>query len=142
MDWLVQREMTTRRVVWAAAFIYALYLPLALWISHSYVPRPMPPEPRWQLLRFEPVEGVAFRSRPHHLLRHFEDDQPAAQRSPVILYEDDKPMGPAHSLHHDVEYVGHGRYSHWKEIGILMSTTDNTNPNKNGRLYWVGLPKQ
>ena len=110
MCWLVQREMTMRSVLWVAAFIYALYLPLALWISHSYVPRPMPPEPRWQLLRFEPVEGVAFRSRPHQLLRHFEDDQPAAQRSPVILYEDDKPMGPAHSLHHDVEYVGNGRY--------------------------------
>ena len=50
----------------------------------------------------------------------------AAQRSPVILYEDDKPLGPAPSRHDEVEYVGRGRYSHWKDIGILMSTSDNT----------------
>ena len=65
----------------------------------------------------------------------------AAQRSPVILYEDDKPLGPAHALHDEVEHVGRGRYAHWKDIGILMSTSDNTDPNRNGRLYWIGLPR-
>jgi hypothetical protein len=60
----------------------------------------------------------------------------------VILYEDDKPLGPAHSPHDEVEYIGRGHYSHWKDIGILMSTSDNTDPNRNGRLYWIGLPSQ
>ena len=139
MSWLKGRGSSIRNVLGIAAFIYALYLPLALSVAHFHEPRPVPPEPRFQLLRFEHVEGAAFRTRPM-LVSQFEDD-PAAQRSPLILYEDDKPLGPAHSPHEEVEHVGRGRYSHWKEIGILMSTSDNTDPNRNGRLYWIGLPK-
>jgi pectate lyase len=89
--------------------------------------------------------------RPHRRLRlsqssapviDLEDDKSDAQQSPLVLYEDGKAIGPAHSVHYDIEYVGRGRYSHWKEFGILMSASDNTDPGKNGRLYWVGLPKQ
>lgn len=140
VDRSMGRDWTIRNVLPIAALILALYLPLALWVAHGYVLRPMPPEPRLQLVRFDRIEGVAYRNRPEHLKR-FEDDVSADQRSPVILYEDDKPLGPARSVHHDVEYIGRGRYSHWKELGLLMSTSDNTDPNKNGRLYWVGLPK-
>ena len=93
MNWLEGRDSTTRDVLGIAAFIYALYIPLALSVAHFHVPRPMPPEPRLQLFRFEHVEGAAFRNRPGPVTR-FEDDQAAAQRSPVILYEDDKPLGP------------------------------------------------
>ena len=141
VSWLKGRDNTIRNVLGIAAFIYALYIPLALSVAHFHVPRPMPSEPRLQLLRFEHVEGAAFRNRPGPVTR-FEDDQAAAQRSPLILYEDEKPLGPAHSLHHEVEYIGRGRYSHWKDVGILMSASDNTDPNSNGRLYWIGLPKQ
>jgi hypothetical protein len=141
VGWLIQRDMTTLSVLRISALIYALFVPLAVWAGHFHAPRPMPPEPRWQLLRFDHIEGFAFRSRPL-LFIHFEDDQADAQHLPLILYEDDKPIGPAHSVHYDIENVGRGRYSHWKEFGILMSTGDNTDPGKNGRLYWVGLPKQ
>jgi hypothetical protein len=141
VNWLEGRDSTTRNVLGIAAFIYALYIPLALSVAHFHVPRPMPPEPRLQLFRFEHAEGAAFRNRPGPVTR-FEDDQAVAQRSPVILYEDDKPLGPAHSPHDEVEYIGRGHYSHWKDIGILMSTSDNTDPNRNGRLYWIGLPSQ
>ena len=141
MNWLKRRDNTTRNVLAIAAIVYALYIPLAWSVAQFHVPRPMPSEPRLQLFRFERVEGVAFRNRPGPVIR-FEDDQAAAQRSPLILYEDDKPLGPGHSLHHEVEYIGRGRYSHWKDIGILMSTSDNTDPNRNGRLYWIGLPTQ
>jgi len=50
--------------------------------------------------------------------------------------------GRVHSRHDEVEYIGRGRYSHWKDVGILMSTSDNTDPNRNGRRYWIGLPRQ
>ena len=141
MRWIKRLDGTTGSLLGIAALIYALYIPLALSVAHFHVPRPMPPETRLKLLRLEHVEGAAFRNRPGPVTR-FEDDQMAAQRSPVILYKDDKPLGPAHALHDEVEHVGRGRYAHWKDIGILMSTSDNTDPNRNGRLYWIGLPRQ
>jgi hypothetical protein len=52
------------------------------------------------------------------------------------------PGGPAHSDHYDIEAIGRGRYSHWKDLGLLLSTSDNTDPNKNGRAYWAVIPGQ
>jgi len=94
--------MTTLSVLRISALIYALFVPLAVWAGHFHAPRPMPPEPRWQLLRFDHIEGFAFRSRPLQFIQ-LEDDQLDAQQSPLILYEDDKPIGPAHSVHYDIE---------------------------------------
>jgi hypothetical protein len=73
-------------------------------------------------------------------LREFEDADEDDQKSPVILYEDDKPLGPAHSNHHDIEKLGQGRYAHLKDQGILMSTSDNSDPRTNGRRYYVVVP--
>jgi hypothetical protein len=38
----------------------------------------------------------------------FADDDAKAQKSPLVLYEDDKPLGPGHSDHYDVEKMGLG----------------------------------
>jgi hypothetical protein len=73
-------------------------------------------------------------------LRGFEDADEANQKSPIVLYEDDKPLGPAHSNHIDVEKLGQGRYAHLKDQGILMSTSDNSDPRTNGRRYYVSVP--
>jgi hypothetical protein len=62
------------------------------------------------------------------------------KRSPVLLYENDRLLGPAHSIHDDIAKIGLGRYSHW-EKGMVFSTSDNSNPSTNGRSYWVVLPK-
>jgi pectate lyase len=32
-----------------------------------------------------------------------------------VLFEDDEPIGPAHSAHADIRERGRGRYSHWQE---------------------------
>ena len=50
------------------------------------------------------------------------------------------PLGPGLSPHHEIEKIGLGRYSHWKDMGILLSTSDNSDPNTNGRAYWAVLP--
>lgn len=141
MNWLIEAKRPTLTVLLICAVIYAAFAAVLPWVGRSFVPRPMPPEPRLQLHRFERIEGFAFRVGADSL-KQYEDSDADAQRSPVVLYEDDKPIGPAHSRHHDIEYVGRGRYSHFKEFGILMSTSDNSDPNRNGRLYWVGLPKK
>ena len=51
MRWIKRLDGTTGSLLGIAALIYALYIPLALSVAHFHVPRPMPPEPRLQLLR-------------------------------------------------------------------------------------------
>src|SRR5205823_12565958 len=41
------------------------------------------------------------------------DDLANPRRSPLILYEDGRPLGPPHSLHDHIRQLGEGRYSHW-----------------------------
>jgi hypothetical protein len=62
-------------------------------------------------------------------------------RSPFVIYEDDRPLGPAHSRSADIHELGHGRFSHWTGIGFIISSSDGTNPATNGRNYWVVLPE-
>ena len=62
-------------------------------------------------------------------------------RSPIVLYENGRALGPAHSNHGDIARLGEGRYSHWKSQGMVFSSSDNTNPNTNGRQYWAVLPE-
>jgi SAM-dependent methyltransferase len=56
------------------------------------------------------------------------------RRSRLMLYEDDIPLGLAHSSHHDIRTYGLGRFSHWEER-LYFSASDCTNPNFNGRRY-------
>lgn len=62
------------------------------------------------------------------------DDSDAPTRSKYVLCEDDTLLGPAHSDHGSIAKVGGGRFSHWTS-GVIFSTSDNTNPNTNGRAY-------
>ncbi len=54
------------------------------------------------------------------------------------IYEDDRELGPAHSLHADIKYLGSGRYSHWLDT-LYFSSSDNTDPRTNGRKYRLVL---
>ena len=60
--------------------------------------------------------------------------EPAA--STVLLFEDDRPLGPAHSIHEDVCWNGGGAYSHWHDM-LYFSTSDGSDPRQNGRQYRV-----
>jgi hypothetical protein len=137
--WLrIPERRQTSAVILAALAIYAIYLPTALMLS-----KPVPIGPPGAVLRLAKCskgEGFLYFC-PAYSLRDMEDDVPTAQRSPVLVYEDDKPLGPGHSRHHDVQWIGLGRYSHWKNLGLLISTSDNSDPNTNGRNYWAVLPK-
>lgn len=67
---------------------------------------------------------------------HVEGDK----TSPIALYEDGKELGPAHSTFKDIYHLGGGRFSHLKGRQFVFSTSDNSDPNTNGRAYWVVLP--
>jgi hypothetical protein len=61
-------------------------------------------------------------------------DREAASR--LRLYEDGRPLGPAHSAHSDIRSLGQGRFSHWGPT-VYFSTSDNSDPRTNGRRYSV-----
>ena len=133
---------TTLNILGAAALIYAAYLPIALRLQHAYVPptHRLPP-PRlaaraWPLGPIIPYGhgGIAFRAHVD-AFAPLEEDNDAEQHSPVVLYEDGKPLGPAHSTLVDVIRKGNGRYTHLKGAGMVFSSSDNTDPSKNGRHY-------
>src|ERR1043166_3520778 len=54
--------------------------------------------------------------------------------SRFVLIEDDEPMGPADAVHDVIRHDGAGRYSVWPPL-IYFSASDNSDPNKNGRVY-------
>ncbi|WP_165445660.1 hypothetical protein [Bradyrhizobium uaiense] len=57
------------------------------------------------------------------------------------LYEDDKLLGPANSDREEIATKGGGRFQLFRDSKsffgpvLLLSTSDNTNPNTNGRKY-------
>lgn len=59
--------------------------------------------------------------------------------SPVVIYENDRPLGPGHESFNDINNLGGGRYSHLPS-GITFSSSDGTDPNTNGRTYWAVVP--
>ena len=73
------------------------------------------------------------------LLRNMADDDAAPDRSAVRLYEDGHPLGPAHAAHASIRSIGHGAFSHWKDA-LYFSTSDNSDPNLNGRQYALCYP--
>lgn len=64
-------------------------------------------------------------------------------RSDVLLYEDGKLLGPPHTSLYEVAVLGMGRYAHWKGNYSIFafSSSDNTDPNTNGRTYWAERPR-
>lgn len=61
-------------------------------------------------------------------------DKTTGNTSRLRLFEDGVELGSPHSLHEDIRNAGRGRYSHWDDY-LLFSTSDNSNPNTNGRAY-------
>jgi arylsulfatase A-like enzyme len=68
------------------------------------------------------------------------DDWPTdsvdSESSRLLVFEDGEPLGPAHALHDEIRRLGRGRYSHW-EGSLYFSTSDDSDPNTNGRVYVV-----
>jgi hypothetical protein len=133
------------RLTWivCAAVAIAVYFPAALWLKYSYVEAP------------KPMGAVVIRlNRPFYKLRgsdtafsvkvpsldHLSDTMEFQKRSPLMLYENATPLGPAHAEHADIVKYGHGRFSHWNDSGFIFSSSDGTNPKSNGRTYWAVIP--
>jgi predicted AlkP superfamily phosphohydrolase/phosphomutase len=66
------------------------------------------------------------------------DDLDAPNASRLILYEDDRELGPSHAQHETIRQTGGGAYSHWRD-SLYFSTSDGSDPRTNGRTYRIVL---
>jgi hypothetical protein len=128
-----------------STFLVAFYLVLAV-SSPIIKGEPFVPKGEIvvQLIRPFYHEGNAYAVPAAVLgvLAEYADDPKVkgGQTSPILLYEDDVLLGPAHNAFFDIHQYGAGRYSHWKDMGIVFSSSDNSDPNTNGRKYWAVKP--
>jgi hypothetical protein len=133
----------TLRVLAIAAGLYAIYLPLAVWLH-----RPVAAPRGAMVIRLTPIQlsrfgGFAYEAPLPEFRRFEEYSGPNLVPSPILLYEDDKPLGPSvHDNLWPIASTGEGRFSHWNHTGMVFSATDNSDPRKNGRKYWAVLPQQ
>lgn len=139
---VVNGSYKTSTVLLATGVLFAVYFPVAIWLKTSFVPPRGPPGAVWKLIYFRKYDdsGVAFISYDKKL-RGIGDTEEAPERSPVILYEDGKPLGPGHRLHDEINKFGQGRFSHWAVTGFVFAASDNSDPRTNGREYWAVIPK-
>ncbi|MHC6154904.1 hypothetical protein ACVSQB_24285 [Bradyrhizobium elkanii] len=139
----------SRRAVAKSAIGCAVYAGAAVWSIWTYED----PAPKGRIVfavypPFTKVAGAEYQTNPitaplFKALKELDDEadaNDAAHRSNLLLYEDDKLLGPPHSVHSDIATLGEGRYSHWKDVGIRFSASDNSDPNINGRRYWAVIP--
>jgi hypothetical protein len=133
-------------VVFSLVLLGAIYFPTALWLKGNHVPPrfgPAPVSDARLILKleqpFEPYGGHAFWARAPGL-ESMADSAEAPRRSPVLLYENDTLLGPAHTEHAEISEMGGGRYSHW-DIGVVFSSKNGEQPGPRGKTYWLVVPQ-
>lgn len=126
------------------AALFAVYFPVAGWLKATYADIAPKGKIVYQIHRPYTRHGHANIPNDIGLARFnsYGDDakKEADSTSPIMVYEDGKPLGPAHSSFADVSKQGGGRFSHLKDAQFVFSSSDNSDPNTNGRSYWLVLP--
>jgi hypothetical protein len=133
-----------REWIYAIAILFAAYFPVSMWLQATFVGTTPTGKVVVMLQRpfekFGAVGAIARQWIPLDQVLDGADDAPNPQQSPVLLYEDDRLLGPPHCVHAEIMNVGQGRYSHWTNQGLVFSASDASNPNTNGRRYWAVVP--
>jgi hypothetical protein len=68
--------------------------------------------------------------------------------SKLRIFENGIELGPSHATHADIRTLGGGRFSHWGGSSgtgasqLYFSTSDNTDPRQNGRIYTYVIDSQ
>jgi SAM-dependent methyltransferase len=101
---------------------------------YNYTVSPEFYRPRYRLRGpFLPNEGHCWTAQLPQW-NHLADSSENPQRSPLMLYENGVPSLEAHVPHHYIRTEGGGLFSHWQDF-LFFSTSDNSDPNTNGRRY-------
>jgi hypothetical protein len=122
-----------------AIAVVAVSFAVTLLVLDSYAPRC----PKGEALELKPPfqkigNGFAFAAAAPSLDR-LADTNAEPTRSSAVVCENNALLGPPHSQHIEIIGKGMGRYSHYFP-GFTFSTSDNTDPNTNGRRYSAVLP--
>jgi hypothetical protein len=126
----------------AALVIWLLYSASAPWLKRYAIPADACA--RWSADGVR-LERPFLRETGHGYvvplsqLRQQSDDSTHGTRSEAILCEGEKVLGPPHGLHDDIRSKGNGLYSLWSGV-LYFSTSDNSDPNQNGRPYYLVFP--
>lgn len=123
---------TLSQVAAAVIILLAVYFPFAITQYYRYVPKPDPPRHLDLTGPFRKLDGQIYLALLPHL-HDIADFEKLPTRSTLTLYEDGRPLGPAHS----VGKIASGSYSHLRGFGLFFSASDNSDPNTNGRSYTV-----
>jgi hypothetical protein len=122
--------------------LFSAYFPAAFYLKSTYVPPPDAQRVYW--LPYPPFPHVGGIDEGHAYLAWLDptfdalgDNDEHPTQSPLELFEDGKPLGPAHSSLEDIKSLGGGRYSHRKGVGLIFSPSDNGDPNAPWRKYYV-----
>jgi hypothetical protein len=127
---LSNRKTTEAKVALVIAVSFAI---LAL-VDHSDPPDPRvlrPPFNKWGEKGYSKlIPLLPFSHAPNKI-------------STIEVYEDGKLLGPSSEIA-DIEAHGNGRFRVWVENSavttLFFSTSDNSDPNTNGRTYRVADP--
>ena len=115
------------------AVVLAVSFLATLWLVDHYVWLACPSGERFALTKpFEKSKNTYYAPAP--ALTAVADGPGAITRSKFVVCEDHFQLGPAHSGLDEIAAKGGGRFSHWMG-GFQFSTSDNSNPNTNGRVY-------
>src|SRR5262249_28368327 len=88
--------------------------------------------------RYLPLGGYAYKlSGPE--LSGLSDTSERATHARAVICEGDHQIGPAHTLWLEITQKGFGRFSHYNDA-VAFSSSDNTDPNSNGRQYKIVIP--
>jgi len=90
------------------------------------------------LTDFQKSEGLSWTVQ-IPALKAYADTMENPIRSPLVVLEDGSALGPPHASHASIRTRGGGEFSHWGE-DLVLSTSDDTDPNENGRSYVGILP--
>lgn len=133
-------EMKLSRFLVGAAVVIGSFV-VTLFLLDTYSPQ-ISAERTVLKPPFSRIEGstVAWLA-PAESLNDLSDAPNAPERSPFMMYENDKQIGPPHSTYLAVTTVGKGQFLHWIYHGFIFSATDNSDPNTNGRVYKIARVK-
>jgi hypothetical protein len=127
-------KIINRKVVVGLLLLASVYCPAALVARLTFIPR----DPTILGPHFLGLGENGYIS--YQFISGTEPDEVGGlAKSRVQLYEDGRPLGPAHSDPKEVSHYGKGRFTHQRESGrnsiIIFSTSDNSSPNTNARTY-------
>ena len=139
--------MTRSAKIICAAAAIAAYFAAATWLKSSFDdPRPQGRIVVQLLPPYDRVGGLAFRPLltpgASALITGLGDD-PAVEddrRSPLVLYENKTLISRGHSTFADIANTGSGHLAYWTTGELIFSSSDKTDPNRNGRFYWAVVP--